>query len=122
MPWARAATRLVVLMSSFIAEVKSDLMGEQTILCGMLQTGSLLCFDKMIEEGIDAGYASKLIQYGWETTTEALKYGGVTNMMDRLSNPAKIRAFDLAEQMKDIMRPLYWKHQDDIMAGTFSSE
>ncbi len=110
-----------VLMSSFVAEVKSDLMGEQTILCGMLQTGSLLCFDKMIEEGIDAGYASKLIQYGWETTTEALKYGGVTNMMDRLSNPAKIRAFDLTEQMKDIMRPLYWKHQDDIMTGTFSS-
>ncbi|MGZ0219115.1 MAG: ketol-acid reductoisomerase, partial [Acidimicrobiales bacterium] len=85
-----------------------------------LQTGSLLCFDKMIEEGIDPGYASKLIQYGWETTTEALKYGGVTNMMDRLSNPAKIRAFDLAEQMKDIMRSLYKKHQDDIMNGTFS--
>ena len=110
-----------VLMSSFVAEVKSDLMGEQTILCGMLQTGSLLCFDKMIEEGIDAGYASKLIQYGWETVTEALKYGGVTNMMDRLSNPAKIRAFDLAEEMKDIMAPLYQKHQDDIMTGAFSS-
>ncbi len=109
-----------VLMSSFIAEVKSDLMGEQTILCGMLQTGSLLCFDKMMEEGIDPGYASKLIQYGWETSTEALKYGGVTNMMDRLSNPAKIRAFELAQEMKDIMRPLYWKHQDDIMTGTFS--
>jgi len=74
----------------------------------------------MIEEGVDAGYASKLIQYGWETTTEALKYGGVTNMMDRLSNPAKIKAFDLAEQMKDIMRPLYHKHQDDIMTGHFS--
>ncbi len=110
-----------VLMSSFVAEVKSDLMGEQTILCGMLQTGSLLCFDKMIAEGIDAGYASKLIQYGWETITEALKYGGVTNMMDRLSNPAKIKAFDLAEQLKAIMRPLYNKHQDDIMDGTFSS-
>ena len=109
-----------VLMSSFIAEVKSDLMGEQTILCGMLQTGSLLCFDKMIEEGVDAGYASRLIQYGWETVTEALKYGGVTNMMDRLSNPAKIRAFDLSEQMKDIMRDLYHKHQDDIMTGHFS--
>ena len=110
-----------VLMSSFIAEVKSDLMGEQTILCGMLQTGSLLCFDKMIEEGIDSSYAAKLIQYGWETVTEALKYGGVTNMMDRLSNPAKIRAFELAEEMKDIMRPLYHKHQDDIMTGHFSS-
>jgi len=110
-----------VLMSSFVAEVKSDLMGEQTILCGMLQTGSLLCFDKMIEEGVDAAYASKLIQYGWETVTEALKYGGVTNMMDRLSNPAKIRAFELAEEMKDIMRPLYHKHQDDIMTGHFSA-
>lgn len=109
-----------VLMSSFIAEVKSDLMGEQTILCGMLQTGSLLCFDKMVEEGIEPGYAAKLIQYGWETVTEALKYGGVTNMLDRLSNPAKIKAFDLAEEMKQIMRPLYNKHQDDIMSGTFS--
>ena len=110
-----------VLMSSFIAEVKSDLMGEQTILCGMLQTGSLLCFDKMVDEGIDPGYASKLIQYGWETTTEALKYGGVTNMMDRLSNPAKIRAFELSEELKDIMRDFYNKHQDDIMTGAFSS-
>ena len=109
-----------VLMSSFIAEVKSDLMGEQTILCGMLQTGSILCFDKMVEEGIDAGYASKLIQYGWETVTEALKYGGVTNMLDRLSNPAKIKAFDLSEELKVIMRPLYNKHQDDIIDGTFS--
>tara|TARA_R100000935_G_scaffold47666_1_gene71807 strand:+ start:1754 stop:3226 length:1473 start_codon:yes stop_codon:yes gene_type:complete len=109
-----------VLMSSFIAEVKSDLMGEQTILCGMLQTGSILCFDKMVEEGIDAGYASRLIQYGWETITEALKYGGVTNMLDRLSNPAKIKAFDLAEELKQIMRPLYNKHQDDIISGHFS--
>jgi ketol-acid reductoisomerase len=33
-----------------VAEVKSDLMGEQTILCGILQTGSILCFDKMVEK------------------------------------------------------------------------
>ncbi len=109
-----------VLESSFVAEVKSDLMGEQTILCGLLQTGSILCFDKMVEKGIDAGYASKLIQYGWETVTEGLKYGGITNMMDRLSNPAKIKAFDLSEELKDIMRPLFQKHMDDIMSGHFS--
>ncbi|MAT91833.1 MAG: ketol-acid reductoisomerase [Halioglobus sp.] len=112
--------RAGVLESSPIAEVKSDLMGEQTILCGMLQTGAILCFDKMVEKGIDAGYASKLIQYGWETVTEGLKHGGITNMMDRLSNPAKIRAFYLAEELKAIMRPLYEKHQDDIMSGEFS--
>ncbi|PWL38767.1 ketol-acid reductoisomerase [Flagellimonas aquimarina] len=109
-----------VLESSFVAEVKSDLMGEQTILCGLLQTGSILSFDKMVEKGIDAGYASKLIQYGWETITEGLKHGGITNMMDRLSNPAKIKAFDLAEELKDIMRPLFQKHMDDIMSGHFS--
>ena len=109
-----------VLHSSFVAEVKSDLMGEQTILCGVLQTGSILCFNKMVEKGIDAGYASKLVQYGWETITEALKLGGITNMMDRLSNPAKIKAFELAEDLKLIMRPLFEKHQDDILSGYFS--
>jgi len=109
-----------VLESSFVAEVKSDLMGEQTILCGLLQTGSILCFDKMVDEGIDEGYASKLIQYGWETITEALKHGGITNMMDRLSNPAKIAAFNASEELKDIMRPLFQKHMDDIMSGHFS--
>ncbi len=41
-------------------------------------------------------------------------------MMDRLSNPAKIKAFDLAEEMKQIMRPLFEKHMDDIMSGHFS--
>ncbi|WP_298475827.1 ketol-acid reductoisomerase [uncultured Maribacter sp.] len=112
--------RAGVLDSSFVAEVKSDLMGEQTILCGLLQTGSILCFDKMIEKGIDAGYASKLIQFGWETITEGMKYGGITNMMDRLSNPAKIKAFELSEELKDIMRPLFQKHMDDIMTGHFS--
>ncbi|WP_282161646.1 ketol-acid reductoisomerase [Ulvibacterium marinum] len=112
--------RAGVLESSFVAEVKSDLMGEQTILCGLLQTGSILCFDKMIEKGIEPGYASKLIQYGWETVTEGMKYGGITNMMDRLSNPAKIKAFELSEELKDIMRPLFHKHMDDIMTGHFS--
>ena len=101
-----------VLESSFIAEVKSDLMGEQTILCGVLQTGSIMCFDKLVELGIQAPYASKLIQYGWETITEALKHGGITNMMDRLSNPAKIEAYKLADELKNIMSPLFHKHMD----------
>jgi ketol-acid reductoisomerase len=109
-----------VLRSSFVAEVKSDLMGEQTILCGLLQTGSILCFNKMVEKGIDKGYASKLVQYGVEVITEALKQGGITAMMDRLSNPAKIKAFELSEELKNIMRPLFQKHQDDIMSGEFS--
>ncbi|PST81871.1 ketol-acid reductoisomerase [Pedobacter yulinensis] len=112
--------RAGVLRSSFVAEVKSDLMGEQTILCGLLQTGSILSFDKMIEKGIEPGYASKLVQYGVEVITEALKQGGITAMMDRLSNVAKIKAFELSEELKTIMRPLFQKHQDDIMSGEFS--
>lgn len=118
---ATGGHRAGVLKSSFVAEVKSDLMGEQTILCGLLQTGSILSFNKMIEKGINAGYAAKLIQYGWEVITEALKQGGITAMMDRLSNPAKLKAFELSEELKEIMRPLFQKHQDDIMSGAFSS-
>lgn len=125
--WAKAyavATgghRAGVLNSSFVAEVKSDLMGEQTMLCGVFQTATILIFDKMCSLGAEPAYASKLIQYGWETITEAMKHGGLTNMMDRLSNPAKIEAFYLAEELKEIMTPLFKKHMDDIMSGEFSS-
>ena len=117
---ATGGDRAGVLESSFVAEVKSDLMGEQTILCGVLQTASILSFNKMIEEGINVNYAAKLIQYGWETITEALKHGGITNMMDRLSNPAKIKAYHLSEELKTILKPLFEKHMDDIMSGHFS--
>lgn len=117
---ATGGDRAGVLHSSFIAEVKSDLMGEQTILCGMLQTGAILGYEKMVSDGIEPGYAAKLIQQGWETTTEALKHGGITNMMDRLSNPAKIKAFDMAEELKGILAPLFEKHMDDIIGGEFS--
>lgn len=117
---ATGGDRAGVLESSFVAEVKSDLMGEQTILCGMQQTAAILAYDKMVAEGIDAAYAGALIQYGLEAITEALKIGGVTNMMDRLSNPAKIKAFDLSERLKQVLRPLFEKHQDDIINGEFS--
>ena len=118
---ATGGHRAGCLKSSFVAEVKSDLMGEQTILCGLLQTGSILCFDKMIEQGVDAGWAAKFVQYGWEVITESLKHGGVSGMLDRLSNPAKIKCFQVSEELKKIMRPLFRKHQDDIMSGEFSS-
>ena len=42
-------------------------------------------------------------------------------MMDRLSNPAKIKAYDMADELKVILRPLFEKHMDDIIDGTFSS-
>ncbi len=53
-------------------------------------------------------YAEKLIQFGWGNhITEALKQGGITLMMDhRLFNPAKLRAYALSEQLKEIMAPL----------------
>ncbi len=110
------------LKSSFVAEVKSDLMGEQTILCGVLQASSLLCFDKMVKEGVDKAYACKLIQYGFDTFCEALKHGGITHMMNRLSNKAKIKVCALSNEIKEILTPLYEKHMDDIESGSFSEE
>jgi len=95
-------------------------MGEQTILCGVLQTASILLFDKMVNQGVEKTYAAKLIQNGWEVITEELKHGGITKMMDRLSDNSKIKAFEISEDLKDIMRPLFNKHMDDIMSGEFS--
>ena len=118
--YATGGHRAGVLASSFVAEVKSDLMGEQTILCGVLQTASILCFDTMVAQGVTPDYAAKLIQFGWETQTEALKHGGITHMMNRLSNAAKVRAFELSEALKKQLKPLFEKHMDDIMSGAFS--
>ena len=127
--WAQAKALAVgmggskagVLESSFVAEVKSDLMGEQTILCGMLQAGTIVCYNKMVSKGIKSDYAVKLLQHGWNVVSEALKWGGITNMMDRLSNPAKIKANQLSKELKKLLTPLYRKHMDDIISGTFSS-
>ncbi|UAJ66266.1 ketol-acid reductoisomerase [Candidatus Schneideria nysicola] len=120
--FATGGHRAGVLASSFVAEVKSDLMGEQTILCGILQSASIVFYKKMILDGIDPGYAGKFLQYGWETLTKALKEGGITLMMDRLSNTAKLRAFNLSLQLKNVMRPLFEKNMDKILDGTFSIE
>ncbi|MCP4412444.1 MAG: ketol-acid reductoisomerase [Gammaproteobacteria bacterium] len=117
---ATGGDRAGVLASSFVAEVKSDLMGEQTILCGMLQTASIISYDKMIADGMDAAYASKLIQQGMETITEALKIGGISQMMNRLSNTAKLQAFEISEKATKLLRPLFEKHMDDIVSGEFS--
>ncbi|WP_341205894.1 ketol-acid reductoisomerase [uncultured Psychrosphaera sp.] len=117
---ATGGDRAGVLESSFVAEVKSDLMGEQTILCGMQQAAAVVAYEKMVAEGIDEGYAANLIQYGLEVITEAMKVGGVSHMLDRLSNQAKVKAFGLSEELKELMRPLFEKHQDDIISGEFS--
>jgi ketol-acid reductoisomerase len=75
----------------------------------------------MVENGIAPEYATKFLMHGWNVVSEALKWGGITNMMDRLSNPAKIRANELSKQIKKICAPLYQKHMDNIISGEFSS-
>ena len=41
-------------------------------------------------------------------------------MMDRLSNPAKLKAHSLSLELKSLLTPLYEKHMDDIISGKFS--
>ncbi|QJC35670.1 ketol-acid reductoisomerase [Enterobacteriaceae endosymbiont of Donacia sparganii] len=122
--WATAigSHKAGVLESSFIAEVKSDLMGEQTVLCGMLQTTSILLFDKLLKLNINPLYASQLIQFGWEFITESLKQGGISLMMDRLNNYSKIRAYELTLILKKKLKPLFKLHIDNIISGKFSKE
>ncbi|QJC33670.1 ketol-acid reductoisomerase [Enterobacteriaceae endosymbiont of Donacia provostii] len=120
--WAAAigSHKAGVLESSFIAEVKSDLMGEQTVLCGMLQTISILLFDKLIKFKQDPLYSAQLIQFGWEYITEALKQGGISLMMDRLNNSSKIHAYNLSLILKKKLKPLFKIHMDNILSGEFS--
>ena len=119
---ATGGHRAGVLESSFVAEVKSDLMGEQTILCGVLQSGSILCFNKMIELGYDSGFSSKLIQFGWETITEELKHNGINGMLARLDDDSRYLVHTLSEELKEILTPLFKHHMKNILDGTFSKD
>ncbi|WP_343128600.1 ketol-acid reductoisomerase [Buchnera aphidicola (Kurisakia onigurumii)] len=122
--WAHSigSDKAGVLESSFSAEVKSDLMGEQTILCGMLQSASLLYYKKLIQNGRNAKYSVNIIQKGWEILTESLKKGGITLMMDRFHNASKIKICSLSLQLKKILRPLFEYHMDEILSGEFSKK
>ena len=101
---------------------RPDLMGEQTILCGILQTGSILCFNKMVELGYNEGFAAKLIQYGWETITEELKHNGISGMIKRLDNESRYLVHKLSDELKTIMTPLFETHMKNILTGSFSQE
>ena len=109
-----------VLRATFSSEVKSDLMGEQTVLCGLLQSGTILAFNRLVIQGVNEDYACKFVQKGWENITEALKHGGITNMMDRLSNKAKIKANKISLELKKLLKNLFEKHMDDIITGKFA--
>lgn len=117
---ATGGDRAGVLESSFVAEVKSDLMGEQTILCGMLQAGSLACYDYLLKQGKSPAFTGKLIQYGWEVLTEPLKEGGISLMMAQFSPAYQQRICQLADNIKQVFTPLFEKHMHDILSGEFS--
>jgi ketol-acid reductoisomerase len=70
---------------------------------------------------MDPEWVTKFLMHGWNVICEALKFGGITGMMDRLSNPAKIKANELSKEIKKLLAPLYQKHMDDIISGEFSS-
>ncbi|WP_343154776.1 ketol-acid reductoisomerase [Buchnera aphidicola (Pseudoregma panicola)] len=120
--WAYAlgSHKAGVLESSFSAEVKSDLMGEQTILCGMLQSVSVVYYDKLISEGFNKNLACSLVQNGWEVITESLKHGGITLMFDRMSNISKIKSYKISNNLKILLKPLFKYHMDNIISGKFS--
>ena len=120
--YATGGHRAGVLHSSFVAEVKSDLMGEQTILCGVLQTGSIWAFNKMIEKGVLPAYAANLVQFGWETIAEELKKGGLTQMLKGLSDVQKLKVFDLSQELKALMAPLFKNQMSRILSGEFSKD
>jgi ketol-acid reductoisomerase len=74
----------------------------------------------MIELGYDSGFSSKLIQYGWETITEELKHNGISGMINRLDDSSRLKVHELSCDLKKIMTPLFNKHMNDILTGSFS--
>ncbi|WP_406667530.1 ketol-acid reductoisomerase [Gallaecimonas sp. GXIMD1310] len=124
--WAKAwcagtgGHRAGVLESSFEAEVKSDLMGEQTVLCGLPQAVCVAGFARLQALKVPAAEAAAFFQYGIEQVAEAMKAGGVRLAFSRLSPAVRQHARQQTDVLKQALRPLFEKHMDDILAGRFA--
>lgn len=124
--WAKAwcagtgGHRAGVLESSFEAEVKSDLMGEQTVLCGLPQAVCVAGFERLVALQVPAEQAAAFYQFGIEQVSESMKAGGVRLAFSKLSPAARVHARRQADKIKAAFRPLFEKHMDDIVAGRFA--
>ncbi|WP_417358328.1 ketol-acid reductoisomerase [Gallaecimonas pentaromativorans] len=109
-----------VLLSSFEAEVKSDLMGEQTVLCGLPQAVCVAGFERLVELNVPAAQAASFYQFGIEQVSESMKAGGVRLAFSKLSPAERVHARREADKLKAAFRPLFEKHMDDIIGGQFA--
>ncbi len=120
---ATGGDRAGVLESSFVAEVKSDLMGEQTILCGMLQTGSLAV---LRPHGGRKGHRAGLREQARPVRLGDHHRGAQAGRHHaHAGSPEQPRedqgSSSSPRSCAPSWRPLFKKHQDDIITGVFSS-
>lgn len=119
--WACAmkSDKNFVLKTSFFAETKTDLMGEQTALCGLLQAAMPMVLEKICADPkIDPKTAKIFVKNAFFNMAVRLK-SGAKNLFDRFlpAENAEIMAF--IEIFWDKFAPLYKKHMDEILSGKF---
>ena len=93
--------------SRLVAEVKSDLRASIPSLCGMLQTAHPE-IRRMVAEGIEPASERSSIRLG--DHHRGAQAGRHHLMMDQSQKPER-QAFELAEEPRTLMRPLYAKHR-----------
>ena len=117
------ATRAGVFETTFDNETKTDLFGEQSVLCGGLTAMIRAGFDTLVEGGYPPQMAYFEVLHETKLITDMINMGGFEYMWHVVSNTAEYGGFTrrdrvITEASKKGMRTIL----DDIESGKFKDE
>lgn len=117
------STRAGVFETTFDFETKSDLFGEQAVLCGGITALIKAGFDTLRDGGYPAEIAYFEVLHETKLIVDLIQAGGFTKMWDVVSNTAEFGGLTrrdrvITEESKKGMRSIL----DDIENGKFKDE
>ena len=117
------ATRAGVFETTFDNETKTDLFGEQSVLCGGLTAMIRAGFDTLVEGGYPPQMAYFEVLHETKLITDMINIGGFEYMWHVVSNTAEYGGFTrrdrvITDESKKGMRSIL----DDIESGKFKDE
>ena len=113
--------RAGVIRASTAAETETDLFGEQAVLCGGMAGLILTAFEILVERGYPPELAYLECCHEVKQVADLLYAGGLSGMMDAISNTAEVGAHVAIAALIDAgVRERMERLLDDVRDGSFA--
>ncbi len=124
---ANGGGRVGIIETTFKDETETDLFGEQTILCGLMDQGIKAAFETLVEAGYPPEMAYFECLHEVKLIVDLIYQGGIENMFYSISNNAEYGAYVtgptlVTEETRAAMREALKNIQDGSYAEKFVQE